>query len=256
MKKNNYWRFILKNTLIKDIKPGEYFEINKEEPEILHQLQKVFRCRPEDTIYLINKEFNRTENTIFQFKIVEVLKNRLELVLQEIISVSPPFKERLTMAICLLNKPSKLEEILMRCTELGVSDFALIKSEFSNLNHKIRIERLEKIVEEAIEQSEQAVLPTINIFDNLESFLNQTQHQFFVAAERTTGAPSLTELIFRGDINLIIGPEGGFSEDELKLFNSNGAQNFSLGKTILRSETAAILTAGIASLKLQSKSIS
>lgn len=256
MKKNNYWRFILQNTYIKEIKTGDNFEINDAEPKILHQLKKVFRCRPEDEIILINGKNKRGKYRSFRFKITEILPKTLKLVLQEVNTMTSPFENSMIMAICLPNKPAKLEDILMRCTELGASGFALIRSEYSNLNHKLRIDRLEKIVEEAVEQSEQGSLPTIEIFDSIKSFLSKTENQSYVAFERSEKSPLLTELKLFGDVNLIVGPEGGFSENENELFKSYDVKKFSLGKTILRNETAAILTAGIVSLKFQNESTS
>jgi 16S rRNA (uracil1498-N3)-methyltransferase len=252
MKKNNYWRFILQNSQIPEtMEVGDPWEINSEEKEILNQLTRIFRCRSGDELILMNENYSEKSNTEVTFEISETDNKRIILTCTKQREINDPIDGDLGLVIVLPNKPSKLDQILMHCTELGVTEFILLNSDNSNFTHKLRMDRLEKIVREAVEQSERALTPKIAAYDSIDEYLKQKQRQCIVALERDKQAVSLLENSPTNEIDILVGPEGGFSEREIRLFNENKIGSFNLGRTILRSETAAILATGIISMKLQ-----
>jgi 16S rRNA (uracil1498-N3)-methyltransferase len=157
----------------------------------------------------------------------------------------------MTLAFALPNKPAKLEMVLQHATELGVSEFALIRTDNSNYNHEIRTDRLEKILLEAVEQCERSKVPVISQFKSLDEYLNGLDRVCLAALERQNGQGNLLDIPVESDCAVLIGPEGGFSQREFELIAESKAKPFSLGSTILRNETAAILACGIVSLMIQ-----
>ncbi len=252
MKKNNNYRFYLRNTKIDPgLKIGSKIIIDHKESEILHQLLKVFRVKTNQTIILFNEETQyKGENTKFIFEIIDIEKKRIILQLIEKEKLLDNLKYRNTLALCLPNKSNKLEFILEKAVELNIKQIALIKSEFSYYPHQLRLDRLNKILIEAAEQSEQIEIPKIAYYTSLKEYLEQENLPILLALERSNTLSPL-DICINNDISILIGPEGGFSENEIKMLTKNQIQTISLGKSILRLETAAILLMGIVNLKSQ-----
>lgn len=140
-----------------------------------------------------------------------------------------------TIALSLI-KQSRLEIAIEKCTELGITDFFLLNTEFSNLKFP-NIGRLKKISIEAAEQCGRLSIPIIHKSQSLENWLKYNMHLnpilFDINGERInhiTGCP-------------IIGPEGGFSGREIELMQN--LQKIQISENILRAETAAITASGI-----------
>jgi 16S rRNA (uracil1498-N3)-methyltransferase len=157
----------------------------------------------------------------------------------------------LTLALALPNKPAKLDMILEHATELGVTGFVLITTDYSNFHHQVRLDRLEKIIMEAIEQSERARLPSLNMVSGLKDYFQNLSEPCFVALERRSASQNILDLNPATSCHILIGPEGGFSPEEIILIDQSSAAPITLGTQILRNETAALIGAGILSLKLQ-----
>ena len=156
-------------------------------------------------------------------------------------------KEDITLLFA-LTKGDKIDLVLQKATELGVKKVALIESERTVVNYEgkdidKKLERFKKIMKEASEQSHRLIVPELlgvynlkNLPSNLLSDLN------YVAYEKD--ANNINEA-FQGlekgkSISILIGPEGGFSEQEINHLTTQGFIRTSLGKRILRAETAAI----------------
>jgi len=117
----------------------------------------------------------------------------------------------------------------------------------STLSEK-RIARWERIIREAAEQSERGRLPVLNPIMNLQTCSDQvvpTHDVSLVAWEdmkpQTNAVHQILSEIDGQSIALFIGPEGGFSENEIHKLKNTGAKVISLGRRILRMETAAII---------------
>lgn len=142
---------------------------------------------------------------------------------------------KLTLAQALVH-PEKLDLILQKATELGVHGFALYAGETSpiklnNIEHKQ--ERWQKIIESAVCQSRRTSFPEITIYKSLNDVLAKEPYPYFADPNAPKGIPAVSEM------TLIIGPESGFSEKEMNVLETKAA-GFSVGTTILRTETAAI----------------
>lgn len=151
-----------------------------------------------------------------------------------------------------LSSREKVEWILQKGTEVGVSAFfpflssrTLVQS--SSLTTK-KLARWERIIKEAAEQSGRGRLPVLDqpkFIDAYFSDVANKNHLCLIAWENARAEhASLSELLegFEGDsMALFVGPEGGFSEDEVSHAQKAGCQVVSLGARTLRMETAAIV---------------
>jgi 16S rRNA (uracil1498-N3)-methyltransferase len=165
-------------------------------------------------------------------------------------TVSNELPIELNLALAVPNKPAKLEFILEKAVELGVRNIYLIKTEFSQFAHQLRLDRLEKIILEATEQSERAILPQLQSFHSLKQFLASKPENLCVALERSEQSLDLLTTELSSSLTLLIGPEGGFSPSERQLLTDHNIQHYKLGGSILRMETAALLSLGVVRLRV------
>lgn len=140
-------------------------------------------------------------------------------------------------------KKDKTDFVIEKAVELGVSKIIPVLTKFTNTD-KIKIERFRAQAIEAAEQCERLSIPEISEAVELDRLLkdwNESRILFFMD-ERRKGEPIVQA--FKGKAGcpaaVLIGPEGGFSEDEAeKLTKQKFVKNVSLGPRILRAETAA-----------------
>ncbi len=127
--------------------------------------------------------------------------------------------------------------LIEKATELGVTDFQPILSERTN-SHRINIDRLAKNAQEAAQQCERLDIPTVHNPLPLTGFLNNLPKDihWYAALERS----DRDTIDIQFPTGFIIGPEGGWSPQE-QLLLKKCTQPISLGKNILRAETAAIV---------------
>lgn len=134
-------------------------------------------------------------------------------------------------------KKDKFEWILEKGTELGVTTFCPIISDRSEKKN-INLERAEKIIREASEQSGRTILPTIEEPKNLSDVLFQ---EFPCFAFDPKGDVFTVEHAQKySPLGIFVGPEGGWTEREIFLFKQNDVRVYSLGSPILKAETAAL----------------
>jgi len=141
-------------------------------------------------------------------------------------------------------RQSRLEFIIEKGTELGITEFILFKSQYCNHFSK-NSGRFEKILRQAMKQSLQFYLPKITITNSFNEFIDYTQKYKQKIAGFTEKDQSISDYLHNCEniddsVLFIVGPEGGFSEDEGNLLKKNNFKFVSLGKTRLRTETAAI----------------
>lgn len=128
----------------------------------------------------------------------------------------------------------RTDDLLNMATQMGVAEFLPVITARTNANH-INWERMQKIVIEASEQSNRNSVPKIL---NPIKFSELDLLDVVFADERAAYGKELPS--GAGDVtSILIGPEGGFSEEEFNALDAAGARGISLGKTILRAELAA-----------------
>lgn len=167
----------------------------------------------------------------------------------EVTSVDRPDRQppiQLTVGLALL-KGDRFEIAVQKLTELGVTQIVPLLTERSVVSFDDargwlkRAERYARIAREAAEQSERVTLPTLTKPTTLGTFLHD--HAVTVLLERDEAIP-ICDLEPGPTMAIAIGPEGGWSEREQILIVRDAAGTTSLGRLILRAETAAIVAAG------------
>jgi 16S rRNA (uracil1498-N3)-methyltransferase len=219
---------------------GEKEQISLTNPELLHQMSKVFRFKAGDTVILFDGTGGETvcEITLLTKKVAEFsVKERCEGL------ASPA--QKVTLYLSLIKKDN-FEWVLQKGTELGVTRFVPVISERSE-KKDLNIERARKIVVEATEQSGWASVPEVSEPVSLEDVLAHSDSvSENLIAFHLEGMPFEKSLVVgKASLGILIGPEGGFSEKEIEFFKSKNIPIYSLGKQTLRAETAGVAIASL-----------
>ena len=154
-------------------------------------------------------------------------------------------KVSIHIAISPLKNPSRIEWFVEKATEIGVKQITPIITKHSE-KKRLNYERLERIAISSLKQSNQFFKPQINQIENFSDFIINNKEQMIMANLKTKNVLK-KDLIVSDKLCLIIGPEGGFSDDEIQEAKKNKISEVSFGENRLRSETAAIF--GLSILK-------
>ena len=148
----------------------------------------------------------------------------------------------LHIAVAPTKNMDRNEWLAEKATEIGFDELTFLNCRFSE-RKVIKTERIEKILVSAIKQSLKARLPRLNEMTDFNSFIEKDfSGQKFIAHCYEGEKPLLKDVLKKGEDTLVlIGPEGDFSEEEVKKAIEKGFIPISLGKSRLRTETAALV---------------
>ena len=151
-----------------------------------------------------------------------------------------------------LKNADKNEFIVQKAVELGVKKIGVFSSQFSSAYMNAnKLERLNKVSKEAAKQCLRSVAPKVEYFQTLGSALDygtEFKHKLFACEFAEKSETSLSAI--GGSVAMVIGSEGGFSREEAALAKEKGYALISLGKRILRAETAAVCLSSIVMYEL------
>lgn len=224
-------------------------QIRMDGPDV-HHLRDVLRLKPGDRFSVLdgdNREY-----------LVELMSldadSASARVLTEGVRPTEP-RVRMTLAQC-LPKGEKMEWVLQKGTEIGYSVFVPVASSRSVVHldgarADRKVERWRRVVREAAEQAGRAVLPDVHELCSWSGLCASFGEFDMVLlpweGEQVLGLREALHGGVPGNLLIVIGPEGGLSLDEVEEARRHGARAVSLGKRILRTETAG-LVAGAAVL--------
>jgi 16S rRNA (uracil1498-N3)-methyltransferase len=157
---------------------------------------------------------------------------------------------RVQIALSLLKNTSRFEWFLEKSTELGVSEIIPVKSARTE-KQQFRMDRMQGILESALIQSQQVWMPLLHEPQDFNSYVEQvTADQKFIAHCDTGEKKKLSNMINTNSSSqvIMIGPEGDFTDEEIKLALGHGFVAVELGENRLRSETAAVAAAAVLKL--------
>lgn len=218
----------------------------------IHHIVNVMRMRIDDEITIAY------EGEAFLCRISST--NPLEATVIKNLNEDHELKNKLTLLYC-LPKGEKLDLVVQKATELGVSEIVLVQSErciakITKENKDKKLLRLNKIALEASEQSKRTRVPVIEKVINYKD-LNKLDFDYkFIAYENeddTTFKEQVESIKEGQSIAVLIGAEGGFSTKEVEDAKSWGYRSVSLGKRILRSETAVFYALSTIGFVLENK---
>lgn len=167
---------------------------------------------------------------------------RCQVRIIEKIYQEPLWKGHLHIAMAPTKMMDRIEWFAEKATEIGIDELTFLNCRYSE-RKVIKTERIEKIVVSAVKQSLKARKPVINEMTDFEKFL-QTDFKGdkFIAHCNEGEKILLKDAITPGnDALVLIGPEGDFSKEEVEKAIERGFKPISLGKSRLRTETAALV---------------
>lgn len=155
--------------------------------------------------------------------------------------------KKIILADC-LPKQNRFENIIEKATELGVEKIIPLISERTIARPRVgRLERWKKIAKESSEQCARDTIPEIDEIRTLDDWLKEIspldEENIFLFCWELEKETNIREILSRNaekNILVLIGPEGGFSEREVEKIKNSGGISVSLGKKILKTDTAAI----------------
>lgn len=208
----------------------DYFILNDDD---LYHINKVMRMKENDKVEVVFK------NNVY-FGIITSNGIKKDELLSEEVTL-----KNITLIIPLL-KETKMDLILQKATELGVSRIIPVRMERSiiKLNEQDYLKkqiRWQKICKEASEQSKRTNIPLIDKLENMSSLNLDGLNIICSTSENSNTLKNTLKNMDKYDkINIAIGPEGGFTKEEEKILVNLGFIKTSLGKLIMRVETVPL----------------
>jgi 16S rRNA (uracil1498-N3)-methyltransferase len=218
-------------------------------PEQSHQIQNVLRLRPGDDIIVLDEtgiEYGVRLTTVQKHEVVGLVTSRQQ-------ARGEPTAKLVLFQSMLMRE--KFEWVLQKGTEVGVARFAPVQTERTIVRSKLiedtKLDRWRKIVIEAAEQSHRGRVPALDQIVMFGEALSEVTDfdRCLIATPWHTGSglrESLAGLSGKAaSVALIVGPEGGFTDEEVDTACQNGAIPINLGPRILRTETCAIVASAL-----------
>lgn len=207
-------------------------------PEESLHCAKVLRMTEGDVVLLADGR-----GTFYRAELLLVHQKRCKVKILQTTADETRRDYQVHIAMAPTKNTDRIEWFAEKATEIGIDGIHFLKCRYSE-RKEIKIERIQKIVVSAMKQSQKAYLPTVSEMIDFAAFVRQPfDGQKFIAhcyadQPRNEFSANYTK---RDNVLVLIGPEGDFSEAEVALAIENGYTAVSLGKSRLRTETAALV---------------
>ncbi len=210
--------------------------------ETAHHIAAVLRIHTGETL-----RFSDGEGSYYIGTVAEIKKGTVKVTVTEVFPIDDEPQTAVTLIQC-LPRGEKMEQILQKTTELGIGRVIPVESEYSQVRLKEKKEekqrRWQKVVAAAAEQCGRGIIPRVerpcSLRDAVAALPDHTAIVFCYEKEEQSGIRQTIGAL-KGktqSVALIIGPEGGFSDEEAAMIRAKNAHCVTLGKRILRTETA------------------
>lgn len=222
--------------------------------EATHAL-RVLRLKAGDEIFLIDGK-----GTFYRALVTVTSAKHCGYEVVELLPQKPVWRGRIHLAVAPTKMMERMEWLVEKATEIGFDEVTFLDCRFSE-RRVVKTARVEKVVAAAVKQSRKAWMPVVNGMTDFETFVGMPRggakyiahcydevprRDFFEAlCQRMAGNADGEE------VTVLVGPEGDFSIDEVRLAVSNGYEPVSLGECRLRTETAALAAVMMAQLNLR-----
>ena len=214
-----------------------------------HYCKHVLRLRENNVITIFNGdgfEYNAV--------ITEITKKTISIIPSNHSYKEIPFLRKINIGQSLIRK-EKMDMIIQKITELGINEITPLHTKYTTVKLpenrlQNKLEHWKKIAQSACEQCERNILPVINTPITIKEFIIKSSKEScrLIIDPRATISINNIKPKHR-NIDIMIGPEGGFSDNEIQSAIELDYLPISLGPRILRTETAAMITIAL----LQSK---
>jgi len=205
-------------------------------------LTSVLRCSPGDPLTIKDSIGN-----VFSARIISAGRKEVQIEIGEKQEYDTESFLHITLLQGLL-KGEKMDLVIQKSTEMGVREIIPVVTERSQVRETRKLPRWRKIAEEASRQSGRNAIPTVHEaveLDNLFLLHRVPAGIIFWEQDGIPFADALSNLAGCREVALFTGPEGGFSATEVALITKNGFLAATLGRRILRAETAALAVVSI-----------
>lgn len=222
----------------------EFYTFSKEESQ---HCVKVLRKQNNDTIHLVDGKGN-----LYTAKIVDSNPKACKIEITKIERQYQKSDHYIHIAVAPTKNTDRLEWFLEKATEIGINEITPIICARS-VRKIVKIDRLNKILVSAMKQSEKAYLPKLNEPISFNDFIStETVGNKFIANCFEESRTELNKFNLKGNRNIVlIGPEGDFTKEENLQANEFKFQSIKLGKSRLRTETAALVACHTINLQNQ-----
>ncbi len=220
---------------VEDKNLTEGAEATLTDTQMLHQVVRVFRLGSGDEIKLINDT-----GFVFCSTILSITKKEARIRVTQVLKGKDEALILVTLMPSLIKK-DKLEWVVEKGTELGVFSFSPLISKHAE-KKGLNQERLKIIAKEATEQCGRSCVPHINEPQTLQELLVSSQLPLIVfdGSGEIFKLKEVQEKYKGKGLGILIGPEGGWSDEERLLFKEKKIPVYSFGERTLRAETAAV----------------
>lgn len=205
---------------------------------------RVLRLQEGDQLELTDGQGN-----FYRAELTAASARRCLVRILETLPQPPLWQGHLHLAMAPTKNMDRTEWFAEKATEIGLDELTFLLCRHSE-RKVIKTERIQKILVSALKQSLKARLPRLNELTPFEKFVRQPfTGQKFIAHCHPGEKPLLRDLLMPAeDALVLIGPEGDFSEEEVALAEACGFQSISLGRSRLRTETAALVACHLMNL--------
>lgn len=207
--------------------------------EAMHAL-RVLRLKSGDEMFLMDGEGN-----YYRAQVTIAATHRCFYEILETMPQERQWQGRVHLAIAPTKMMDRIEWMVEKATEIGVDEVSFLNCQFSE-RRLVKTTRLEKIVVSAVKQSHKAYKPQLHEIESFKAFIHEPREgRKFIAHcyEEVPRSYLFDELKKDGgteDATVMIGPEGDFSIEEVKMAVEAGWQSVHLGESRLRTETAGL----------------
>ena len=219
--------------------------------EATHAL-RVLRLKGGDEIFLMDGE-----GSFYRAEVTAASSKRCLYEIKENMPQKRAWKGHIHLAIAPTKMMERIEWMSEKATEIGFDELSFLNCQFSE-RKVVKTPRIDKIVISAVKQSHKAWKPVVNELESFKEFIQTPRpgrkfichcyeevekKDFFTEINLCTDASQESDA---DDITVLVGPEGDFSIDEVRLALENGYESVSLGTSRLRTETAGLVAVHMA----------
>ena len=216
-----------------DFEPGKTLKLDE---RATHYLLHVLRVKPNDELQLFDGKGHFADAVVAVCNRKEIVVN-VQTVAEK--NNESPLQIHLYQGYC---RGEKMDLVMQKATELGVSHITPLITQRCQMQpdakrQQNRLQHWQQVMISACEQSGRSHLPTLHPFIKLDDY-SVTSHSLILQPDSATNLSEYA--VIEGQVDILIGPEGGFSEDELSHLLNRDCQCVALGQRVLRSETAGL----------------